>query len=85
MLRSVSALVAIFTLYSLRAWVVLAAAFFGVVLWRGAYAVARDGEWFEASFFGVMGGYLLVMSYRWFALRWTGNPSSDALSDRGER
>ena len=41
-LRFFAALAALFALYSIRAWFVLGGAFFGVVLLRGAYALARD-------------------------------------------
>lgn len=70
MLRFLSALVAIFALYSIRAYFVLGGAFFGVVLLRGAYGSLRAGEHLEANFIAVLGFWLLVISYRWFAVRW---------------
>lgn len=66
--RFVAALVAVFALYSLRAWFVLGGAFFGVV--PGAYGLGRAGDWPPAAFMVVMGGWILVNSYRWFAVRW---------------
>jgi hypothetical protein len=77
-LRFVGTLVAIFALYSLRAWYVLAGAFFGIVVLRGAYGLARDGEWIEAGLAAILGGWLLVVSYRWFALRWRSRRPSDS-------
>ena len=51
-----AALVALFALYSIRAWVVLGGAFFGVVLLRGAYGLTRDGaDWPAAILMVVMG------------------------------
>jgi hypothetical protein len=40
------------------------------VLLRGAYGSVRAGERFEAAFLTVFGLWLLVISYRWFAVRW---------------
>lgn len=67
----IAALVALFALYSVRAWFVLGGAFFGVVLLRGGYGLARDGDdWPGAIFMLAMGLWLLRISYRWFAVRW---------------
>ncbi|HTK53580.1 MAG TPA: hypothetical protein VL308_16930 [Gemmatimonadaceae bacterium] len=69
--RFVAALVALFALYSIRAWFVLAGAFFGVMLLRGKYAMAHDGDdWPGAILMLVMGLWLLRISYGWFAVRW---------------
>jgi hypothetical protein len=78
LLRVIAALVALFALYSLRAWLVVGGAFFGVVLLRGAYGLLREGERVEAGFMGAMGVWLLVVSYRWFAMRWRAAPPPNA-------
>ena len=84
LLRFVGALVALFALYSLRAWYVVGGAFFGVVLLRGAYGLLREGERVDAALMGALGAGLLVVSYRWFAARWHEAPPPGApVAERG--
>ena len=69
--KLVVALFGLFALYGLRAWIVLAAAFFGVALLRGVPSAWQEREWLDAGLLMAIGGLLLVVSYRWFAARWT--------------
>jgi hypothetical protein len=57
---------------------VLAGAFFGIALLRGAYGLADDGDdWPGAIFMALIGLWLLRVSYRWFAVRWRPVPEPD--------
>ena len=74
----VAALAAIFALYTIRAWFVLAGAFFGVVMLRGGFVMARDGDdWPGAIVILAAGLWLLRISYQWFALRWRDATKAD--------
>ena len=72
MIRLASLLFTLIALLSLRAYVVLGGAFFGLLLLRGAYGSLRADERSEAAMLVVFGVALLVVSYRWFAVRWGG-------------
>lgn len=41
-----------------------------MVLLRAAFALAPGGDRFEVAFTAGVGLWLLVVSYRWFAVRW---------------
>jgi hypothetical protein len=69
-LEFVAALAVFLALWSLRGWYVVVGAFFGVVMVRAAYRLAHDHEWVDAILAGALGVALLVVSYRWFAIRW---------------
>ena len=72
--KRVAALFALFALYGVRAWIVLAAAFFGVALLRGIPSAWQEREWLDVGLLMAIGGLLLVISYRWFAARWASAP-----------
>ena len=73
--RAVAAIVGLFVLYGLRAWIVLAAAFFGFAILRAVPGALRDREWLEALLLAGLSTLLLVVSFRWFAQRWSGEKS----------
>lgn len=70
MLRLISSIAALLALFGLRAYMVLVGAFFGIVVLRGSYGSLQAGERAEAAVLAVLGVGLLVISYRWFAMRW---------------
>ena len=72
----VIALAVFLALWALRGWYVVVGAFFGVAILRAAYRLARDHEWVDAGLAGVLGVALLVVSYRWFAVRWRAERAS---------
>ena len=61
--------------YGLRAWIVLAAAFFGIAILRAVPGAMRDREWLEAFMLAGLSALLLIVSFRWFAQRWSGDES----------
>ena len=69
--RAVAAIVGLFVMYGLRAWIVLAAAFFGFALLRAVPGAMRDREWLEALMLAGLSALLLVVSFRWFVQRWS--------------
>ena len=69
--------IGLFVLYGLRAWIVLAAAFFGVAILRAVPGAMRDREWLEAVMLAGLSALLLVVSFRWFAQRWAGGESRE--------
>ena len=73
--RVVAAIVGLFVLYGLRAWIVLAAAFFGFAILRAVPGAMRDREWVEAAMLAGLSILLLVVSFRWFSQRWSGGES----------
>ena len=73
--KAVAAFVGLFVLYGLRAWIVLAAAFFGVTIFRAVPGAMRDREWLEALLLAGLSTLLLIVSFRWFAQRWSGEKS----------
>jgi hypothetical protein len=73
--KAVAAFVGMFVLYGLRAWIVLAAAFFGVAILRAVPGAVRDREWVEAFLLAGLSTLLLVVSFRWFSQRWSGESS----------
>ena len=74
--RAAAAIVGLFVMYGLRAWIVLAAAFFGLALLRAVPGAMRDREWLEALMLAGLSALLLVVSFRWFVQRWSGDKSS---------
>lgn len=71
LIRFFAALVALFALYSIRAWFVLGGAFFGVMFVRvGVEQMLYGDDWPAGAFITVLGFVFLVISYRWFAERW---------------
>ena len=73
--KVLAAFVGLFVLYGLRAWIVLAAAFFGIAILRAVPGAVRDREWLEAVMLAGLSALLLVVSFRWFAQRWSGDGS----------
>jgi hypothetical protein len=73
--RVLAAFVGMFVLYGLRAWIVLAAAFFGLAILRAVPDALRDREWLEALMLAGLSALLLIISFRWFAQRWSGDTS----------
>lgn len=69
--RILAAIVGLFVLYGLRAWIVLAAAFFGFAILRAVPGALRDREWLEALMLAGLSALLLVVSFRWFSQRWS--------------
>ena len=75
--KALAAFVGLFVLYGLRAWIVLAAAFFGLAILRAVPGAMRDREWLEALMLAGLSALLLVVSFRWFAQRWSGGESRE--------
>lgn len=66
-LRSLATLLAL-VVQLVRAWYVLAGAFFGGIFLLGAIRLAREGHPVEAWCMGGVALFALVASFRWFAL-----------------
>ena len=73
--KGLAAFVGLFVLYGLRAWIVLAAAFFGFAILRAVPGAMRDHEWLEALLLAGLSALLLLVSFRWFSQRWSGGDS----------
>jgi len=81
--KALAAIVGLFVLYGLRAWIVLAAAFFGVAILRAVPGAMRDREWLEALLLAGLSTLLLAVSFRWFAQRWSREKSRPAPRQSG--
>ena len=69
-LKLAASFVALVALWGVRAWIVVVSAFFGVVILGAGVSAVGEGEWLDAVLLLVLAVLLLVVSYRWFAVRW---------------